>query len=112
MITAYASLQRLEDGRLVHEQLNKVVANLMSLWGVAWLTCMQNVGAPRMLREVQQDAVSKCGHLECHGPIWTSEMPARAEGTGTILTNATGGCVTRLCYFCGCAECMCQHGCA
>jgi hypothetical protein len=60
---------------------------------------------------VQQAAVSKCGQLECHGLIWTYEMQARAEGTGTVLTNATGGCVTRLCYFCGCAECMCQHGC-
>jgi hypothetical protein len=40
---------------------------------------------------VQQDEVSKCGQLECHGLIWTYEMQARAESTGTILTNATGG---------------------
>jgi hypothetical protein len=33
-------------------------------------------------------------------------MWARAEGIGTILTNAAGSCVARLCYFCGSAECM------
>jgi hypothetical protein len=55
----------------------------------------------------------------CHLKMWslgmpgigTCEMRARAEGTGTILTNATGGCVTRLCYFCGGVDCTCQHGC-
>jgi hypothetical protein len=33
-------------------------------------------------------------------------MWARAEGIRTILTNAAGSCVARLCYFCGSAECM------
>jgi len=28
-------------------------------------------------------------------------MQARTEGTGTISANATGGCWTRLHYFCG-----------
>jgi pentatricopeptide repeat protein len=37
----------------------------MSLWGVLWLTCMQNVGAWRMLGEC-----SKC-HLE----MWPLGMP-------------------------------------
>jgi len=35
---------------------------------------------------------------------------ATAEGIGTISTNATGTCTAKLCYFCGGAECMCQHG--
>jgi len=35
---------------------------------------------------------------------------ATAEGFGTISTNATGMCMAKLCYFCGGAECMCQHG--
>jgi hypothetical protein len=65
----------------------------MPLWEMAWLTCMQNEGALRCLESVQQDAISKCGHLECYG-IGTCEMWARAEGTGTISTNATEGCVT------------------
>jgi pentatricopeptide repeat protein len=36
-------------------------------------------------------------------------MQARAEDAGTISTNATGECATRLCCFCGGAECMCQE---
>jgi hypothetical protein len=39
-------------------------------------------------------------------------MQPRAEGTGTIWTNATGRCVTRLCFFCGGAECVFQFGCS
>ncbi|CAM6017650.1 unnamed protein product [Sphagnum balticum] len=35
-------------------------------------------------------------------------MWARAEGSGTIKTNATGRCAARLCCSCGGAECMCQ----
>ncbi|CAK9258855.1 unnamed protein product [Sphagnum jensenii] len=31
-------------------------------------------------------------------------MQPRAGGAGTISTNATGGCATKLCYFCGGAE--------
>ncbi len=40
----------------------------MSLWGVLWLTCMQNVGAWRMLGEC-----SKC-HLD-HLEMWPLGMP-------------------------------------
>jgi hypothetical protein len=38
-------------------------------------------------------------------------MQARAKGIGTISANATGRCVTKLCYFCGGVEGMCQHAC-
>ncbi len=55
---------------------------------------------------VQQDAILKYGDLDRHD-VGTCEMCARAQGTGTILTNATGGYATKLCYFCGGAECMC-----
>jgi hypothetical protein len=39
----------------------------------------------------------------------TCEMWSRAEGTGTSLTNAGGGCVPQLFYLYGGFECMCQH---
>jgi pentatricopeptide repeat protein len=43
------------------------------------------------LVSVQQDAILYCSQLDCH-EIGTCEMWLRAQGTGTISTNATGGC--------------------
>jgi hypothetical protein len=77
---------------------------------VAWLTRMQNVGALKMIRECSKDAILKCGLLECHY-IGTCEMWARAEGTGTALSNPTWRFVARLCHFSVDTECMCQHTC-
>jgi hypothetical protein len=52
-------------------------------------------------QSVQQDAISKCGHLERHH-IGTCEMQAREGGPGTISTNAIGGFSIRLgCFFVG-----------
>jgi hypothetical protein len=50
--------------------------------GMAWLTCMQNVGALRMIRECSKDAILKCHY------IGTCEMWARAEGTGTVFVKS------------------------
>jgi len=43
----------------------------------------------RCLESVPQDAISKCGHLDCHD-IRTCAILAGAVGTGTISKNATG----------------------
>ncbi len=69
---------------------------------------MQNVGALRMLGDCSTRCHLKMWSLE-HHDIGTSEM--WSEGTWTISTNATGRCAARLCYFCGGAESMSQHGC-
>jgi len=113
----------------------KVAASLMSSWRLALLSCMQTVGTGRMLGEcstrchhmiwslgmpyledvsclesIQKDVISRCGHLD-HHDVGTCEMWVMAEGTGTILTNVTGGCVPKPHYLCVDAECMCQHSC-
>ncbi len=59
---------------------------------------------------VWQDAVSGCSQLE-HHDSGTCHVWAKAEGTGTIWTNATRGCATQLRYLCGGAECICRYIC-
>jgi hypothetical protein len=80
-----------------------MVARIMSLWAAASLTCMQNVGAWRVFNKIPiQNVVS-----------WTAiilgcEMWTRAEGIGTILTNATGRGGAKPCHFHGGPQCLCQ----
>jgi hypothetical protein len=50
---------------LFMNSLFKVVESLKSLWRVAWLTCMQNVGALRML--------GKCS-TSCHLKMWSLRL--------------------------------------
>ncbi len=62
VLNACASVVALEEGKCVHEQIIQMVGSLMSLWGIAWLICMQNVGAWRMLGECS---------TRCHLEMWS-----------------------------------------
>ncbi len=45
----------------------------MPLWAIDWWTCMQNVETLRTFGDCQQNAISRCGHMENHD-IGTCEM--------------------------------------
>jgi hypothetical protein len=59
MLNACANIIALEEARCSHEQIIKAVVHLLPLWRIAWLTCMQNVGAWRMLEECS----TNCHHV-------------------------------------------------
>jgi pentatricopeptide repeat protein len=61
VIKACAGLGTLQDGRLVHKQLIQTGSEFDVFVGVAWWTCMQNVGIMRMLGEFSTG---------CHLKMW------------------------------------------
>jgi len=72
---------------------------------------MQNVRAYKIyLVRVEQDDISKHGHLDYHG-VGSCKMWARVEGTTIVLTNAIKRCVAKLYYVFGSVEWMCLCSC-
>ncbi len=61
VVNAGASLAALEEGRRAHEQIIQSGWDSNVFVGLAWLTCMPNVGAWRMLRECSR----RCHHAMC-----------------------------------------------
>ncbi len=63
VMNASASILALEEGRCVHQQIVEFGWHSdMSLWGIPWLTYMQNVGALKMFRECS---------MRCHFEMWS-----------------------------------------
>ncbi len=89
----------------------KAVSCLMSLWGIAWLTCMQNVEAWRILGNCS----SRC-HLKMWslGPPYLEDVPC----TGMVrkLSNILNGFVKKVVQpddmiFFVCLLSACSHSC-
>jgi len=110
MLNVGANVVALEESMYVHQQIIQSASECDVFVGITWSTCMQNVGAQRMLGSVQQDAILRCDYLE-HHEIRTCELWSRAEGTGTISTNSARSCAIELYYLFGGAKCMYQCGC-
>jgi hypothetical protein len=68
VLNACANLAALEDVKLVHviNSFN-LVAIFISLWGITWLRCIQNVGALMILGEYT---------MRCHPEMWSPGPPS------------------------------------
>jgi hypothetical protein len=75
VLNTCGSLVAIKESRHAHEQIIQSVVDLLLLWGiVAWLTCVQNVAAWRMLGECSDKMSSRnvvawnavmLGHVRC-----------------------------------------------
>ncbi len=90
VLNACASLWALEESRQAHEQ---VIQNGCEVDVFVGCSLVDIFATCRSMdsRDAQQDAISRCGHLEWHG-IGTCQIWAWTEGTQSILTNATRRC--------------------
>ncbi len=66
VLNACASILELEEGRYIHEQIIQSSCKSISFVGIAWLTCIQNVGAWMMRVECS---------TRCHYTMWSPGPP-------------------------------------
>jgi hypothetical protein len=66
MLNGCVNVLVLEEGMYVHEHILQSGCDYGGLSRVACLTCMEDVGAWRMLGVILQGAILKCGHLDKH----------------------------------------------
>jgi hypothetical protein len=67
LLNVCASTVALKEAGAIISRLFIVDGIQISLCAIAWLTCMQSVGASMSLGECSTTfAILKCDHLECH----------------------------------------------
>jgi pentatricopeptide repeat protein len=66
VLNACASIGALEEGRHLHQQILESNCESISLWAIASLTCIPNVGAWRRLGEYS----TRCPHA-----MWSLGLP-------------------------------------
>jgi hypothetical protein len=91
VLNACASVVTLEEGGVFMSRSFRVVASPMSLWGIAWCTCMQNVGTWKMLGECS---------TRCHFETWSLDTPYLEDvpcmGMVRKLLNILNICVKKV----------------
>jgi pentatricopeptide repeat protein len=91
VLKACSSVVALEEGRCVHQQIIQSGLESYVFVRSTLVDMYAKCGRIQDACRVQQDAISKCGHLDCHG-IWTCNA-----GKGKNQWNYLNKCNRRVC---------------